>query len=95
MASGSGELSPDAYSQIGRMVIVHAGEAAQSRELRCVTLVQVPDRVRLGDAAAAVDHLVGGGAQALDPLIRQEFLEQDVAVLEVELALLLRQDASA
>jgi hypothetical protein len=74
------------------MVVVHAGEAAQAGVLVRVTLVDVPDRVRLGDLAALVHHLVGGRAQALDPRVGQQLLEQDVAVLEIRLALLLRED---
>src|SRR5262249_12731642 len=37
-------------------------------------------------------HGVGGCTEPFDPGIGQEFLEEDVAVLEVELALLLRQN---
>ena len=78
---------------VGGMMIVHARKPPQARVLAGVALVDVPDVVRLGDAAALVHHLVGGAAQPLDPAVGQEFLEQDVAVLEIELALLLRQHA--
>ena len=77
---------------VQRMMIVHAGEPAQARVRGRVALVEVPGLVRFGDLAAAVDHLVGDGAQLLDPAVGQELLQQDVAVLEIELALLLGQD---
>src|SRR5688572_6930948 len=75
------------------MMVVHAGEPAKARIAVGVALVDIPDRVRLGDAAAFLNHLLGGRAQPLDPAVRQELLQQDVAVLEVVLALPLRQHA--
>ncbi len=76
-----------------RVMVVHAGEPAQAGALAGVALVEVPDRVGPGDAAAPLHHRLGGGAQPLDPAVGQEFLQQQVAVLEIELALLLRQHA--
>src|SRR5262245_41628444 len=75
------------------MMVVHAGQPAQARALSAVALVEVPDRIGPGDAAALLHHLLGGGAQALDPAVGKEFLQQQIAVLEIELALLLRQRA--
>ena len=92
MASGSGEFLPDAYSQYVGMVVVHAGQAPQPRGLFGMPFVQVPYRVGFFYLSAAIHHLISGGPQTLDPLIRKQLLQQNVPVLEVELALLLGKD---
>ena len=86
---GQGRVQGRCILPEDRVVVVHAGQPAQARLLGGVALVEVPHRVRFGDAAAAIDYLVGGSAQALDPAVGQEPLEQQIAILEVELALLL------
>ena len=74
------------------VMVIHAGETPQTRVLACVGLVDVPHGVRRRYRPAAIDHLLGGSPQPLDPVVAQELLQQHVAVLEVELALLLGQN---
>src|SRR5690349_1166157 len=75
------------------MMIVHAGQTAQPRLLRGVAAINVPGGIRPRNFAAHFHRLLGGGAQALDPTVREELLQQNEAVGEIELALLLREDA--
>src|SRR5947209_11591 len=71
------------------MMIVHAGEPSQTRVLRCVSLVNIPGLVGARYLSAALDYLFGGGPQALNPVVRDQFLQQQISVLEIELPLLL------
>jgi hypothetical protein len=75
------------------MVVVHAGQTPQPWLLRGVAAINVPGGTRLRDFAAHFHRLLGGGAQALDPTVREELLQQNEAVGEIKLALLLREDA--
>src|SRR5687767_6850849 len=55
--------------------------------------LEVPHRVGFRYLAAALDELVGRGAQLLQPVVADDALEEDVALVEVELALRLGQHA--
>ena len=68
-------------------------ESRRSRGLSRVSRLMCQTSSDLATIAAAVCHLVGDRAQALDPAVGQEFLQQNVTVLEIELALLLRENA--
>jgi hypothetical protein len=46
----------------------------------------------MSDLAAALDHFLSRRAQALDPVIGEQLFQKDVAVAEIILALLLRED---
>ena len=75
------------------VVVVHTGQSPQPRMFRGVSAIDIPSTVGLSDFAAAFNHFLGGGPQALDPTVGKEFLQQDEAIGEIKFALLFREDA--
>src|SRR5688500_17111366 len=75
------------------MLVDRRGHAAPARRVGPVAGLEVPHRVGLGDLAAALDQLVGGGTQSFDPVLGNRSFEKKIPLGEVMLALLLRQHA--
>jgi hypothetical protein len=73
------------------MVVDRAGQPAQPGFVGGMTRLQVEDPVGAGEGPAAVDHLLRSGPQARQPVVVDDRLDQQVTVLEVELALGLGQ----
>ena len=55
-------------------------------------LYEVEDGVGLIQGAALLDNRVGGGAQALDPFLRDDAFEQQVTVGKIEATLFIAND---
>src|SRR5688572_8375679 len=76
------------------MMVVWARESAQARMGSCVVGLDVPFFVAPSHLPTFLDHALGHGAQSGDPIVRQEFFEQNEAIFEVALTLLLAEDLS-
>ena len=74
-----------------RMVLGRIAHPTQPGRARAVIGLEVEGVVGAGDLAAALDQLLGGVAELPDPLVADDPFEEEVALLEVELALRLRQ----
>ena len=72
-------------------MVVGAGQAAEPRVLRAVAVLQIPHGIGDGDRAALFHHLLGGRAQPREPVLGDGLLDQQVAGLEIGLALGLAQ----
>ena len=83
----SGRTDSGGEGPVLGVVVDRAGEPAQPGVVGGVTGLQVEDPVGAGEGPAPVDHLVGGGPEARQPVVGDDRLDEQVAVLEVELPL--------
>ena len=77
---------------VKRMVLGGIDETTQARILRAVGGLQRQRGVGLLESTAALDELVADFPEAIQPLAGDKPFEQQIAALEVELALLLAQN---
>src|SRR5439155_16996780 len=70
-----------------RVLLHGVRNAAQPRRVRAMLGLQVENRVRLRHLAAALDQLLGGGAQPRDPFVADRALHVKIALAEILLAL--------
>src|SRR5690554_2714737 len=81
-----GDVGVNGVPRVGpvvRVLVDRAGDAAQARGVGGVVGLEVEYAVGRGEGAAALDHLVGGGAQACQTLLSDQALEEQVAVRPV------------
>src|SRR5439155_19703197 len=70
-----------------RVLLHGVRNAAQPRRVRAMLGLQVENRVRLRHLAAALDQLLGRGAQLPDPVVVDGALHVKIALAEILLAL--------
>jgi hypothetical protein len=75
-----------------RVLLHRIRDAAQARRVGPVRGLEIEDRIGLGHLAAALDELIGRGAQLRDPLLADRLGHEKEPVVEVRLTLLLGQD---